>query len=60
MTAIAIGLTLVSAGALRPQTRETKTTTKTKKAPPARSTSRFSAWGHCHPLCPIGFRTHHA
>ena len=30
MTAIAIGLTVVSAGALRAQTQETKTTTKTK------------------------------
>src|SRR6185436_11211751 len=30
MTAIAIGLTIVSAGALRAQTQETKTTTKTK------------------------------
>jgi hypothetical protein len=30
MTAIAIGLAVVSAGALRAQTQETKTTTKTK------------------------------
>jgi hypothetical protein len=30
MTGIAIGLTVVSAGALRAQTQETKTTTKTK------------------------------
>jgi hypothetical protein len=30
MTAVAIGLTLVSVGALRAQTQETKTTTKTK------------------------------